>query len=883
MRLRCERYRRELERYADVAEGLPASARVARHLEACDGCRAHWAGLRRLGAELREALIVPAPSFPAEESRWARVDAIGPRSSDRRVVSLALGAALAAAAVMGLLAWHPWRGGTPPRLVAIRPPGTGSIHPMGPRTPVVPKGSVLKDFPGRPAPSPGERGRNVRPGSNRDVGETPALPESVVPDAGARPSPRTRRQVPSVAPERQPGGMMGPPVPDEQFLDGRDPSLLAHWSPLERKEQARLAAVLRQLPPPADDFVRIPLPRLAAADPQSGVVAEAIDEYKKQAKVVDARLFRKVTLQLKAVSLADFCTQLQEQTGVDLRASRAVADEKVTVFVKEQRARDLMRAVARLFGVFWLRTGAEGTYRYELSQDLKSQLAEEELRNRDLDAALLALDAEMAKYRPYLDMSFAQLEKASEESRKNYLLLFDLMHNAGWGGMQLYHRLTPAERAALVAGQELVFRPDAPNPDRRLPAEWQRPLLLSMGGSVWVNSQPTEIKDVPGIKINQVRCRLNRSELGQVSLGVRTTAVWAERSGQALTFSDKELATSRSPSTDNPDNAIANAALRDRPPFNQVVSLRPEPSCPGLKGVWTGDNAPTPWIWMVHDLKQPHVFSADVWEAVHRETGLPIVADAYTRLSPVAKVVVSQKTVFDALCQVGDAMGVRWTKDGQFLLGRSTSYFWDKLKEVPNRLLQRWAKSRDTNGGLPLADFLEMASLSDQQLGSALVAEGIMYGWGLREWSYLAMPATRQDVRFLATLTPEQRQRALQPTRLPFKELTPAQQQAGWRREEAAQAEVERQGDSPVPIRREEFDNAVVMAEYVPAGWYVWMPPQASPEHPWPRPLTTVGGRTAAEALAAARQIYPAASPDEVKPARDGHFSASIGIVGPWD
>src|SRR5687768_1978930 len=46
----------------------------------------------------------------------------------------------------------------------------------------------------------------------------------------------------------------------------------------------------------------------------------------------DPRLSRKVTLHLKGASLAVLCAQLQEQTGVELRASRGVADEKVTVF-----------------------------------------------------------------------------------------------------------------------------------------------------------------------------------------------------------------------------------------------------------------------------------------------------------------------------------------------------------------------------------------------------------------------------------------------------------------------------------------------------------------------------------------------------------------------
>jgi hypothetical protein len=455
------------------------------------------------------------------------------------------------------------------------------------------------------------------------------------------------------------------------------------------------------------------------------------------------------------------------------------------------------------------------------------------------------------------------------------LLLFDLMHNAGWGGIRLYHRLTPVERAALGAGQELVFRPGASNPDRRLPAEWQRPMLASRSGSVEVNGQPTPMKDVPGIEVNQVRLRLNRSELGQVSLTSTTSLIWPGQHGRSRTGGDLELATGRSPSVANPENATANASLRGRPPFDRVVSLHPQPSCPGLRGVWTGEKAPTNWIWSVHDLTHPHLFSADVWEAVHRETGLPIVADSYTRLCPVAKVVVSRKSVFDALCQVGDAMGVRWTKDGDFLLGRSTSYFWDKLKEVPNRLLQRWAKDRDANGGLPLADFLEMASLSDQQLGSALVAEGSMYCWGLREWSSLVLPESRRRARFLATLTPEQRQRALQPAKLPFAELTPAQQQAASQRAEEAREVMERQAGDAAPINPDWWAHAYVYAHYVPAGWYIWTPSPfdlSSPGGP-------IAGRTAEEALAAARRRYPPAAPQDVRCSKDGWFDTGFSFV----
>src|SRR5713226_5327772 len=120
---------------------------------------------------------------------------------------------------------------------------------------------------------------------------------------------------------------------------------------------------------------------LACALPAAGAGPGAPKQEK------DPRLLGKVTLQEKGVGLSDFCAELQAQTGVELSASRAVADEKVTVFVKERAAREVMREVARLLGFFWLRSGREGKYRYELDQDLRSQLAEEELRNRDLDAA----------------------------------------------------------------------------------------------------------------------------------------------------------------------------------------------------------------------------------------------------------------------------------------------------------------------------------------------------------------------------------------------------------------------------------------------------------------------------------------------------------------
>jgi hypothetical protein len=261
----------------------------------------------------------------------------------------------------------------------------------------------------------------------------------------------------------------------------------------------------------------------------------------------------------------------------------------------------------------------------------------------------------------------------------------------------------------------------------------------------------------------------------------------------------------------------------------------------------------------------PHVSTADVWEAVHRATGLNILADSYSHFYPVPPVTVERRPLFDGLCQVADALGVRWKKEGDFLVCRSAGFFWDKLKEVPNRYLVRWREDKRTQGGLPLEDLLEMTALSDQQLDSATVGKVIEHCWGLDEW-WLVGKGTwkvgvnsgdlRPAARFLAGLTPAQRRQAQLPEWLAFTALTPAQQQALanllW--------PPERTKLSPQSLR--------FQFVYAPAGTYVWetIVTQEHEREAWQWPM--VVGKTREAALAAARQLYPPAAPGQIAPSR---------------
>jgi hypothetical protein len=160
--------------------------------------------------------------------------------------------------------------------------------------------------------------------------------------------------------------------------------------------------------------------------------------------------------------------------------------------------------------------------------------------------------------------------------------------------------------------------------------------------------------------------------------------------------------------------------------------------------------------------------------------------------------------------------------------------------------------------------------MSDEQLDSTAVAEGIEHFWGLREWVHLGGTLDRwmrQHARLLAMLTPEQLRRTFQPQGLPFKDLTPVQQQAVIQLHQLMIETLQRQGSRISPAIAGRSDNVVITAAYIPAGWYAARVPP---------PMNYVGGQTPDEAAAAARHLYSGSSPPEVRRAGDGYFIANL-------
>src|SRR5207248_6057238 len=95
----------------------------------------------------------------------------------------------------------------------------------------------------------------------------------------------------------------------------------------------------------------------------------------------------------------------------------------------------------------------------------------------------------------------------------------------------------------------------------------------------------------------------------------------------------------RSPKVLQPNNEAVNARFAGDPALRRRLSVQPQSSgCP----------APAPGA-SPDGSSPPKVTTADVLEALHRATGMPIVADFYTRLYAPETVTVQNQPLFAAL------------------------------------------------------------------------------------------------------------------------------------------------------------------------------------------------------------------------------------------
>jgi hypothetical protein len=437
-----------------------------------------------------------------------------------------------------------------------------------------------------------------------------------------------------------------------------------------------------------------------------------------------------------------------------------------------------------------------------------------------------------------------------------------------WGVTQMYFRLSPQQLAARSGGRELRFSQEPTSGEEVLPPDVARGVLQSLRtwrllktengyfGADLDGPRGLPLSAVPEARA-LVNVKLSQTELGQYGLD-GLVGYYAPTSYSRSTSGP--YAVGVSPRTLQPENASINARLARDPALRLRVSVQPEPS-----SFFPATNGQEKKAEAEGDERQPKVTTADVREAIHRATGMPVVSDFYTRLYTPDTVSVGEQSLFDALNRLCDTVQTRWNRESDtpgtsaWLQFRSINYHHDRLKEVPNRFLTRWASTRRERGHLPLEDLIEMAGLPDAQLEASSMAEGIREWWGLPEWDLARDWAVLPHLRFLALLTPAQRQEIQSIRGLPFTKMTLAQQQAFFSRNLPGNPELH---------SLEQLIGTALRVPYTQPGGFEWHPPaihslrwavRPGPcrEGTW-LPVPEVREPTREAALEAVRRIDPA-------------------------
>jgi hypothetical protein len=880
-------------------------AALTRHLDRCARCRTEEAALRQFAARLLHDRPAPTPSRAPVAAGWTRRQMqahprppaiLGFPPAARRLAPL--GAALTAVVVLAFGLAH-----------VIREPGGSS----GRAAWVVDRSDVSSRKPGALwASSESAKGKDKNKEARKPGDDPSWFPGFLIPNS--RPSPLSRfrdKDFPAASIPQRLGSAAS--QDDLVYMNAAPAPENRQWVPLSAGEWQALEDRVRQRVRVQDDFVTIPFPRIAAASDRA--VVAATEAYQREAAIVDARLAREVTCAFKATALSDLCDRLRSDTGIQLVAGNSVADEKVIVFCEKLPLRDVMRQLSRPFGYTWLRSGTPGAYRYELVQDLKSQLLEEELRNRDRNQALLALEKEIERYRPYLnltpDEALARAKSAAPAEKK----LLETLSGKGWAGLQMYARLSARDQAGLRAGQQVRFMTKPGPGDQPLPPEIQKGVLqvfrdwkVVRDGDVykmaWEPDTPGGVSaETLSLSITEayVGLQLGQSELGR--MGLHGDVYWSipgSRVGGG--GSGESFVEAVSPTVARPDNRAANAKLARDPAFRARVAVEPgaRREAPDASPAETGRDEgaePTPAsASRLASSASKKVTTADVLEALHRATGMPVVADYYTRLFKPETVSARGLPLFEALNELCETMRLRWNQDeatgaqsppASRVLGdaggrawlqfRSASYYDDRLKEVPNRLLNHWVAARRKHGALTLDDLCEIAQLPDAQLNGREMGEGARELFGLKEWDLGNNLNLRGSLRLLAGFAPARRQEATTAAGLAFTQMSLAQQQ----RYIALAFETSGQ-----PLQSlDDLTGATLRVEYTQPGGFQW----GDPNHPgcgfytrWVAPLDLtprghrvprppVLERTREAALQAVRRVDPPLRQALLQAARRGN------------
>lgn len=722
------------------------------HLVACSACRRERHELQRFDAALRASDV--EETLPA-----VRVDTDAILRQGRgRSFGFPWIPVAAGSAVLGgvLLSVSPRSSLTPHR------PSSGPAAEVGRMAGNAPRRTVTAESgrQGKPAsPLPENSGQEwKRPGvkpAERKVGLSVAIaghPTSKPVASGKR---RDRPALPALRVQASPAKKPSPAATDFPKPGTPATDQEATGAPARLNEDAVLAVAFV----PARPAIKVAGP----VDPA------LLDEPKLKARLTVAEMNR---------PLSEVLPRIGARLGIRLAAGRTVADDKVSFFFKERPAGEILTLIARHLDFTWTRSRGK----LELVQDQGSRRREQALLRNELAPieAQLGLAARLMQrpglqLRPRLEEldkrlaepGLAPEERARLQAEKQITLDVMLSPAAVDASLAVFRSLSPAQIDALLAGTEIRYSTATGTLPEAIAEKVHASTAIletrygpipRLQADATVRITDVEDQDqVPPPRADRhlrLECRFSTVR------GTRENprywgSRWSPTLPAAPSSSDNEGA------GDDKDPDLAREVDLELPgPVRQPLAIfGGSPLLAAhLGAVWPAQAT-----------------MADVGAAIHRATGMEVLADSFVsaRLDP--SLLRGKKPLIRILEKLGQELDYTWEKRGPALLLRNRRFYRDRSAEVPERVLKPFRQEVLREKTLTLDALANLAAgLSDAQVRSMWH----YWGWYLENTGILPTEyffPHRQHLRFWASLAPMQKAHLRGGEPLPAAEMTAVQ------------------------------------------------------------------------------------------------------------
>ncbi len=745
--MRCNTARNLLTR--QLRETLPPleTGGLEAHLATCTACRQERDDLQRFESALHT--LGSAPPLPA-----VRVDTAAIFQGERRPGHFPGLPVLVGSAALGgvLLALSPRL--SPPAPGAGNDPGArlGRISgPPGTHPTVIPDSRQEKPAPGIVGFEARERGTSPSP-PRLEVAQVEKVGQAEKGARGKRPDPTGKDPVRV----RTPALIMRATTPPAKRAASRPGSPVIPEMP---------ALVQAEVPP--DAVLAVAFQQARPSVRETGPVAAALlDEPKLKAKI---------TVEEKNRPLGEVLSRLGIRLGVRLVAGRAVADDKVSFFFKERPAGEVLTLIARHLDFTWTRSRGK----LELDQTQASRRREQVLLRNELAPieAQLGLAARLMQrpglqLRPRLDelekqladVGLAPVDRARLLAEKQITLDVMLSPATVDASLAIFRSLTPAQIDALLAGTEIRYSTATGTMPESVAEKVHAStsLLESRYGPLPrlqadATVRVTDVEDQDEVPPPRSRRHLRLECRFSTVRGTRQDPhYWGSRWSPTLPAADA-----------GPDKTLG--AIDRDPDLNREVDLElPGPVRQPL-AIFGGGPLMAAHLGAVWP---EQATLADVAGAIHRSTGLEMLADSFisARLDP--SLLRGKKPLAQVLEKVGQELDYDWEKRGRLLFFRNRRYYRDRSAEVPERVLKPFREEVLREKALSLDALASLAAgLSDAQV------RGMWHYWGWYLEKTGILPTEylfphRQHLRFWASLAPMQKAQLRAGASLPAAQMT---------------------------------------------------------------------------------------------------------------